>query len=239
LLLFCATQAGHAAHPLITDDTGTQDKGHYQIETNTDRAMHDGITTHVGAFSYTAGLLTNLDIFVNAPISFSAPARINDISLGAKWRLFEAGAASIALKPELLLPTGDQNKGLGNGLASVALTMIGSYDAAPWFLHGNLWLARNRFALQADREANRRSLWRVSAAAWYAISEQTKLVLDAGIDRNWDKQSEANPAYVLAGVIYSPITSVDIDAGVKFGLGCNSCNNKIGHQAGIGLTWRF
>ena len=44
-----------AAHPLITDDTGTQGTGHWQLEINTDqtRSRADGATSRAGQLKQT------------------------------------------------------------------------------------------------------------------------------------------------------------------------------------------
>jgi hypothetical protein len=131
-------QAGHAALPLVTDDTGTQDKGRHQVKINTDWVRQAGSSSHVGAATYTFDVLPNLDVFVSAPVTFSSPSGVNDISPGAKWRFFDHDDFSMALKPELLLPSGDPNKGLGTGRTGLAFTLIASYEAAPWSLHVNL-----------------------------------------------------------------------------------------------------
>ena len=106
-------------------------------------------------------------------------------------------------------------------------------------LQGNLALALNNYKLQADRDANRNALWRVSAAARYALTEQWQLLADLGVFRNIDISSNNHPAYFLTGVIYSPRKTLDLDAGLRFGLGCGECAAQIDRQFGIGLTWRF
>lgn len=230
----------YAAHPLVTDDTGTQDQGNSQLEANTDRIRaNDSSRTNSAALTYSYGVLKNLDLFINTPLTLSAPSGINDVSLGAKWRFYENGPASLALKPELLLPSGNADKGLGNGRASAALTLIGTYDAAPWAWHANLAINLNHYRLQADQDANRSVLWRASLAATHALNEQWKLVFDTGIARNRDSSSRLTPAYVLGGVIYSPAPSLDLDAGIRYGLGCRSCGAELDRQIGFGLTWRF
>jgi hypothetical protein len=230
----------YAAHPLVTEDTGTQDQGNSQLETNTDFSLaNDGSDTRSAALTYSYGALKNLDIFVNTPLTLSAPSGINDVSLGAKWRFYENGPASLAFKPELLMPSGNADKGLGNGRASASLSLVGSYDAAPWAWHANLAVNINHYRLPADQDANRSVLWRASLAVTHALSEQWKLVFDTGIARNRDSSSRLTPAYLLGGMIYSPAPSLDLDAGIRYGIGCRSCDGELDRQIGFGLTWRF
>lgn len=235
LALFMFFQSAFAAHPLVTDDTGTQDAGNQQLEANTDWFRKNSVSGHVADFTYTYGVLSNVDVFSDLPSTLSSPGGVNDASLGVKWRFYERGPVSFAIKPVLIMPSGNQNRGLGTGRSSAALTLIGSIDSAPWTFHGNLEVAVNRYALAQDRDENRAMLWRASTAVTYNIDEQWRMAADIGIARNADISSTINPAYMLVGVIYSPGKNVDLDAGLKWGL--NSA--EVDSQVGVGVTWRF
>jgi hypothetical protein len=65
--------------------------------------------------------------------------------------------------------------------------------------------------------------------------ESLKLVADIGAERNPDVASDTPPAFILSGLIYSLSESVDVDAGIKWGL--NSPELDISFLAG--LTFRF
>lgn len=229
----------YAAHPLITDDTGTQDAGNSQLEINTDRLRQRPYSSNVGNVTYTYGATANLDLFFNAPVTLSSPSGINDVALGAKWRFYERDGTSFALEPSILLPSGDEKKSLGTGKAGAAVTLIGNWERGPWTLHGNLAISVSPYKLPADRDANRNTLWRVSAAARYALTEQWQLVGDIGVLRDSDPNSNGHPAYFLTGAIYSPLPTLDLDAGLRFGIGCAACVAQVHRQFGVGLTWRF
>ncbi len=229
----------YATHPLVSDDPNTQGKAHHQIEANTDWTRQDETRTRVGAFTYSYGALDNLDVYVNIPLTFTPPSGINDVSIGAKWRFQENDTLSSALKPELLLPSGDETRGLGFGRASARLTAIVAYDAQPWRLLGNVGVSVNRYKRQADRDLNRSIVWQVSASAWYAFNEQWKLLSDIGVARALDKASQAYPGFVLAGLMYSPTPNLDFDAGMRLGLRCRACSALSDRQVGVGLAVRF
>jgi len=240
MCLICAlARTAHGAHPLVTDDTFTQDRGNSQIEINADNVKLKDRSVNIGALTYSYGARPDLDVIANFPATFSSPSGINDASLGVKWRFFESGAASLALKPELLMPTGDQNSGMGNGRPSLIMTAIGSYDAAPWLLHGNLGVTLNRYALQAERDTNRGTVLRISAAAWYVLNERWKLIADTGAAQSFLKTEHAYPGFFMTGVIYSPAKHIDLDIGMRFGIGCRQCQTSIDRQLGVGLTTRF
>lgn len=239
LLLASFASLSHAAHPLITDDPGTQGPGKHQLEINTDWTRHLGKSGHEGTLTYTYGTRADLDLFIDLPQSFLAQSGMRDVVIGTKWRWLENGPASLALKPSLSLPTGDANKGLGNGRASGTLLLIGAYEIEDWELLANLGVSVNRYQLATDRNSNHALIWRASAAVLYTVNEQWRLAADAGLVRNRDKTVSTSPAYFLAGVIYSPTQQLDLDAGMKWGLNCKTCSEQTARQFGVGLTLRF
>lgn len=236
-LLGAMLNHAYAAHPLVTDDSGVQGEGRHQIEVNTDWSRQAGQAGHVGAFTYTYGLTDKLDLFANLPLTFQAKdgTGAGDFSLGAKWRYFDRDGLSLALKPEFFVPSGDEEKGLGNGKSGVGLTAIASYEAGPWTLHGNAGLNYSRYRLDADEATKRKLVWRASTAAWYALDEQWKLVADTGLAQNADRANRRWPAYGLVGVIWSPNQSVDLDVGAKFGLN----KAEVTRQFGVGITLHY
>ncbi|WP_245200034.1 transporter [Herbaspirillum sp. LeCh32-8] len=227
----------YAAHPLVTDDAGVQGEGRHQIEVNTDWSRQAGQSGHVGAFTYTYGVTDKLDLFANLPLTFQAKdgAGVGDYSLGAKWRYYDEEGLALAFKPEFFVPSGDAEKGLGNGKSGLGLTAIGSYETGPWTLHGNAGLRYNRYQLGSDDQSKRKLVWRASAATWYALSEQWRLVADTGLAQNQDKANRTWPAYALLGVIWSPNKSVDLDVGAKFGVN----KAEVTRQFGVGVTLHY
>ncbi len=224
-----------AVHPLVTDDTGTQDQGNSQIELNTDHIRSAGVRSRVAAFTYTYGIRSNVDVFGNLPATLSGPSGMNDAALGIKWRFWKNEQTSLALKPELILATGDESKQLGNGRTSGALTLLASSEHAPWTFHGNIGVQVNNYRSAVLRDANQRLLWRVSAAAVYEVTPQVNLLADIGASRNIEKTIRTNPAFFLVGLIYAPTKKVDVDAGLKFGLKAAEADR----QFGVGITYRF
>jgi hypothetical protein len=236
LLMLGAMQQAMAAHPLVTDDTGTQGTGNSQLEINSDHAVErNGSGQTAGVVTYSYGLIPNLDLFVDQPMTVSAPRGINDTSLGLKWRFFENEGTSIGLKSSLSMANANDDKGFGSGRHNFSVALLVAHETGPWALYYNLGTATNRFKSQDMQDANRRMLWRTSAAATYALTPKVKLAGDIGIARNPEVDSSQNPAYALTGVIYSPHKDVDLDAGIKFGLN----NAEIKRQFGAGVTIRF
>lgn len=247
------TGMASASHPLITDDAGTQGKGKYQLEVNSeftyDKETEDGVTTKetggevATILSY--GLIDNVDIVLGVPYQWkkakedsevtSKEDGISDMSLELKWRFYEKDGLTFALKPGITLPTGDENKGLGNGRASYGLVFITTKDIEPWAFHFNIGYTHNEYKLQADKDANRKGIWHVSLASEVEVVKNLKAVANIGMERNPDKTSYLDPAFILGGLIYSISKNFDIDFGIKGGL--NKPETDYAILAGI--AWRF
>jgi len=239
-----------AAHPLITDDTGTQGKGKYQIEFIGEYG-HDskeGVTTNsilfptIPVLSY--GIADTVDLAIGIPYhcietrqdGLKASERgISDVSLQLKWRFYEKNGLSFTVKPGVTFPTGDENKGLGSGKASYSAYFIMTKEMTPWAFHFNVGYLRNEYKLLPDEDMNRKDLWHVSLASQVEVVKNVKIVVNIGTQRNSDKTSNNNPAFVLGGLIYSVKDNIDLDFGVKGGL--NKPETDITYLAGI--TWRL
>ncbi len=225
-----------AAHPLITDDTGTQGKGKFQLELNGelswDKETLAGVETRENAGELaavlSAGVVDDLDIVIGFPWQWSrvkedgaVAASGNgpgDMSLEVKWRFFKREGFSLALKPGLTIPTGNEDKGLGNGKASYGATLIATQEWERFFVHVNGAYTRNEFKLDVDKESNRSNIWHASIAGGAEVVKDLKVVANIGMETNGDRGSNTWPAFVIGGVIYSVSENLDVDLGVKGGL---------------------
>ncbi|OGA56126.1 MAG: hypothetical protein A3G81_14820 [Betaproteobacteria bacterium RIFCSPLOWO2_12_FULL_65_14] len=242
-IALCAAWAGtlHAAHPFLTDDTGTQGAGHWQLELllehqrNPQTADLADATVHqlrkVTSFSpvLTYGLRDALDIALG--LNYSRQRSIDDgtvthaaegtgdTTLELKWRLYERNGLSFGLKPGLVLPTGDETRGLGTGKLSWGINSILTQELERWTFLANLSYASARYKLPEDAEANHAHLWRASAGFAYALREDLQLVGEAGLRTNSAKDDPFMPGqkghFVMLGVIYSLSDDLDLDLGVR------------------------
>jgi hypothetical protein len=263
LLTILSASEVYGAHPLITDDTGTQGKGKFQMEVNSEfsyekerqyNADDDKWETKketggelATVLSY--GIIDSLDIVLGFPYQWKKtridgvvttdPTEqsdgISDLSLEVKWRFFDKDGLSLAFKPGITFPTGDENKGLGNGRTSYGLMFITTKEMKPLAFHLNLGYTRNEYKLQADKEANRKGIWHASLASEVEVVKDLKAVANIGMERNPDKTSNTHPAFILGGLIYSISENVAIDAGVKAGL--NKPETDMTFLAGIAFKF--
>ncbi|MDA8085183.1 MAG: transporter [Nitrospiraceae bacterium] len=241
ILILCSPS--FAAHPLITDDTGTQGRGNFQLEVNGGYGHNedDGTTTKESQVSTTLtyGISEPVDIAIGLPcqhIRTEGPGGgtsdygISDFSLEVKWRFWEKDGLSFALKPGITLPTGDEEKGLGAGDATCHLFFIGTKEIRPWAFDLNLGYIRNQNDIGEEKD-----IWHASLAATVEVARKLKLAGNIGAERNNVRNLNTPPAFILGGLIYSLWQNFDIDGGVKRGLTRPAEN----YTLLAGITWRL
>ena len=243
LVVLAMASASFGAIPLITDDTGTQGRGNFQLEIFGEYG-HDRegiITTKTSDLSATLtyGIIETVDIVLGIPYQawssddseFLAKwSGIADLSLEAKWRFYEKQGLSLALKPGFTIPTGDAEKGLGAGRPTYHLFFIATKQMKPWEFDMNVGYLYNE-----NTAGERKNIWSASLDAQVEVVRDLKVALDVGVATNPDSSSNTPPAYILGGLIWSIRENLDIGLGVKGGL--TKPETDISVRGGI--TFRF
>jgi len=214
--LFCMTGAidAQAARPLITEDTGTQGAGRYQLEVSAEereeRATRRDLEVYTGILSY--GIAETADVQAGVPLYRSGPDGVGDASLDLKWRFFERNALSFAFMPGITLPTGDERDGRGTGKTTWGSLIVLSYAPGAVAVHAHAGFRRNENKLN-----ERESLRQLAAAATYRIGD----VRFVG-----ELTRETNPVpgggtvrFSTIGAIWSMTRDVDLDIGWRQGNG--------------------
>jgi hypothetical protein len=245
LLVACPSWA---AHPLITDDTGTQGKVKFQLELNGqydwDKQDADDVSTKTTggqvAATLSYGIVENVDLVLSLPYQWRKTEEnesiaydekgIGDMVFETKWRFFEKEGFSLALKPGISIPTGNDEKGLGTGQLGGHLFLIGSKELGPCAFHANLGYIRNE-----NKADERKDIWHASLATTWEVIKDLKLIANIGIERNPDYSASNDPAFLIGGIIYSVTEKFDLDCGVKYGL--NSSETDISLMAGIAVRF--
>jgi hypothetical protein len=253
-LMLCSTPL-FATMPLVTEDTGTQGTGHGQIEIGVESASDND---DAGGVSYkktgssvsttlSYGLTDNIDLVAAMPWEWNTEKAdglkvadengVGDVALQIKWRFYNNADAgfSLALKPGLTLPTGNDNKGFGTGKVSGGATLVATHKAKLTSMHFNIGYNRNEYRLEAASDTSNKDIWRASMAAELNVTEKLRAVGDLGIETNPNKGSKTNPAYILGGLIYGVSDNTDLDLGIKGGL--NDAETGLALLAGA--TMRF
>jgi len=246
-LLLCVFLLGpttaSAALPLITDDTGTQGTGKYQLEASgtwlTDKKNEGGegvrdIHSLVAAV-FTAGVAETLDVMVTVPYVWTETKEsgtitknngFSDTLMEAKWRFYEKHKLSLAIKPGILIPTGDTDKGLGNDHVGYSAFLISTAEAEPWSFDANLG-----YLYLPNSAKDRTNIWLGSLASRYVLAERWKIVGEIGATRNTDSADSSYPVFAQLGLIYSPKDYLDLSAGYLFGINDAAVDQSV--RAGV------
>ena len=223
LTMFCSVPA-FAAAPLITDDTGTQGKGKYQVELDYSTGVEKINSGQELSTTFTRGIVDNVDLVVGVPYNWNPfteegrPIAIQkgfgDTQIEIKWRFFdtsEENGLSFALKPGVGIPT-------GNGTVSEGVLLIATKEWQHGAFHCNVGYTHTAYSLEEDSELLRQNLWHGSVAAEVKMMKNLRTVADIGIDTDTVKASNTNPVYIIGGLIYSVSENLDLDLGVEGGL---------------------
>ena len=243
VIILAFTADTFAVIPLITDDTGTQGKGSFQLELlgQYGQDSEESITAKNADLltTLTYGIIDSVDIILNVPYrawriedpgSMVKGDGVTDLAIEAKWRFHEQGGLSFALKPGFTIPTGDEQEGLGAGRMRYYLIFIATKKMKPWEFDMNLAYIRNE-----NTVGERKNIWFASFDTQIEVIENLKLALDAGVATNPDSSSNTPLAFILGGLIWSLRENFDIGLGVKGGL--TKPETDVAVRGGI--TWRF
>ena len=248
LPLLCATALSlpcsvFAAHPLNTEDTGTQGRGNFQLEVNFEHSHQDYNDSHsnstIKAATLSYGLNDDIDIMFTLPhtdaTSVEADEHVhnhgyNDRALDLKWRFYEEDGVSFALKPEITFPTGDHNQGLGEGKHTYALAIINTIELNPWQINWHVNYRRNH-----NLEGEREHLWHYSVSALRQFGDTLRLVVDVGSDTAPVKTDNHDTHYIVLGAIYSPSTRFDLDVGIRKEINGAAISHTF--MAGVAVRW--
>ncbi|HZI84109.1 MAG TPA: transporter [Casimicrobiaceae bacterium] len=172
-----APEKVHAGAPFQTDDPGVVARGGVELLVFSQQTLAaDGRSGVLPGVELHYGAAENVELDLVAPIAFHSPkgegARrgYGDTQLGLKYGLLEEREAlpEIGFAPKLLLPTGNADRGLGNGGTAVYLP---------------IWLQKNLGDLRTyggggywiNRGSGNRNYWFVGAEAQYRFSDRWML----------------------------------------------------------------
>ena len=230
LAAFLVATGAHGAHPLNTEDTGTQGKGRWQLELNGEMNRDQGVRGAQAAAVLSYGVVETVDLQAGLTWLDTGPQQGAGDSLAAvKWRFWEKDALSFAVRLGTTLPTGKDEKGLGTGRTTWNALLIGTYEGERWIFLAHLGHRRNR-----NNFGEREPLGEVSGAVLYKATESLKLLVDAVRISNPNPDSSTPQRFVIAGFIWQPRKDVDLDAGLRWG---NDPATDHAVMAGITLRW--
>ncbi|HEU5176006.1 MAG TPA: transporter [Burkholderiales bacterium] len=228
------TSGAYGAHPLNTEDTGTQGKGGWQLEVNGERNQ-DKVAGEAVKGAQAAALLSygageNVDLQFGVPWQDNGEARgAGDLIAAIKWKFWEQGPLSGGIRAAVTAPHGDEDQGLGNGKPTLAAQLIGQYEGERW-----MFLAHAGYRRNSNTVGNRESISEISGAVLCKVTGRLKLLVDANRTTNADPASDQKIRQIVLGAIYSPSKDLDLDIGVRRG---NDAAIDRAVMAGFTLRW--
>jgi hypothetical protein len=226
-----------ASHPLISEDTEVLEKGGFEFEVHGEHAHVDGSQgiERPGSllFKLGYGLTETVAVEVELPYLREIDDGVvkegrADLVVAAKWRFYEKNGFSMAVKPEIALPTGEEE--LRGDHVRWAATLSAAYDFGRIELLGNLAYAHN-----PNDSGERSSLRRQSIAARFAATSKLKLVADLVRQSTLDPESAPYARELVLGATYALTAAIDLGLGFKKWL--NDVADDQGVRAGIKLRW--
>jgi hypothetical protein len=228
-----------AGPPLATDDAGTVDVGKVELELNGsythDKERAFGVTTKCSRadaeLKVTTGLYKNLGVSLAIPYNINERVKENDqlvgradgfgdMTLEIKYAFAELAGISFAIKPAIIMPTGDYSAGLSEGRWQFDTTLIATKEFAEgaYALHANLGYGHHSYRDDEVRDATRSDLWSGSIAGEVEVAKGLFAVAELGLATTADKTTAELSACATAGARYEINDFLDVNAGVKLGL---------------------
>jgi hypothetical protein len=223
-----------ASHPLITDDTGTQGTGAVLVESNINYLKDNEFRSTVVPLAITAGISETMDAGVEIPYLLLRPSAVtgqperglSDVNFKFKHRFYamekkggEQGVYEYSLAYQIAYsqPTGDEEKGLGAGVARWSARLMGTTEWASTEMSANLGYDSSG---QALRRGNLFFDYAVSLSvtAKYEGPKPWEPVVELSVIRVKGADGYERLVSALAGIIYEPSEKYYIDAGVRVGL---------------------
>lgn len=226
ILLICLTlplsSSAYAARPLTTDDTGTVEKGTFQLETGFNFVRQDNHDKEFNpSVTLTYGLFERMDLGVGSGYLFVHPAEgkkkngFADTELKIKYRVMDEKGwlPSFALTfGKLKIPTGSETKGLGSGETDFGVNFIFTKTLSKRLvLHvnaGYMYIGKHG----VNNEFN------YSVAGQLIMSDKWALVGEIVGVNNFNGRKGDDPFSGLLGTYYLITDTIIWDGGVEIGM---------------------
>jgi hypothetical protein len=230
LSLFAAGVA-HADHPLITEDPGVLGAGRWQLELHGQRAEDGNAVRKHASATLARGLTDRLDLQLDLPWGERGhESGIEDVSLGAKWRFYERGGSSAVFKPELTLPTGREEAGLGAGRSGWKAGVAAAQEWRSFEL-----IAHARYTAHHNRVGEREALRHASLALLWSATHRLRLLLDYGRETSPDPGDREPARSLVYGALYALSDGADLGLGYEQGRSAPAEARVL--RAGVKLRW--
>jgi hypothetical protein len=216
--LVLLASSARAAHPMLTEDTGTQGAGRFELELGAEAARDGDVRAFQFAPQLSLGVLDNLDLILRPTWSSlrgvdaaggGHDQGIGDTTFDVKWRFADFEASSFAVRGGFDAPTGAVAKSLGAGKPSAHAQLIATLDAAPFTVDANANYTRNPLPDE------RRDLYGFALAMVWAASARLRLTAEGAAATNPLAGHSTWPAVARFGAIATIASWLDLDIGYQ------------------------
>jgi outer membrane putative beta-barrel porin/alpha-amylase len=205
-----------AGHPLLSEDTGTQGTGNYELELGYDWSQQDGDRSFLFQPQLSWGASTTTDLiiqpsFVTDKNDGERLTGLGDTNLDAKWRFLSTTPWSLGVRAGLELPTAKNGLGLPHRNVSPHAVLVATGDFTPLTIDLNAG-----YGIAPADPTHRANLYHLSTAGTYEIRQRLSFLVDTSFDSNPDYQQGGRYSAIgLIGVIYTIRPGLDIDTGFR------------------------
>jgi hypothetical protein len=222
LLLMFFSSAAFAARPLATDDAGTVDRGHLEVEAGFE-FVEDTDREYTASTVFTFCFFDGLDIGVELPYHYidvhsgddvDGPG---DIAFSSKWNFFQEQESLPALSFVLGVKTtsGDEDKGLGSPMRDHSGTLVASKAFGEAVFHINLGYTYAGIPETRKYE----DVFSYGMAMEYPlVEEKLNLVAEWVGETNFDGDFDDNPFSALIGITWAFSETAVLDFGAGAGI---------------------
>jgi hypothetical protein len=179
--------SGHCGAPFATDDPATVAAGHVELLLFYQSTLSAaGRTGSLPGFEAHFGALDGFELDIVAPLAFSAPSGggtqhgYGDTTLGAKYQLIRETdlLPLVSLVPKVTVPTGNSDRGLGNGGSQVLLATAAQKTYGSFLTYGNVgyWINngpgnRNYWFLGWEAQYQLSAAWIIGAEIFHTTGQ--------------------------------------------------------------------
>lgn len=240
LVLTSLVFAGTAEAGLLgTDSAAPVAAGHFEAELNgaytidKKRSGSDTAKCHAteSDLTVTAGLTDGTDISATLPYTLTSREKIggslarrdegfNDLTVAIKYRFFDSSGLQLAIKPGVILPTGNSSEGLSDGRSGVTAALLATKEVrgGKLVLHANAGYEHHDYRDAATREAARGNIFTFSLAGEATAAAGLILAVDLCLATAADKSMDTPALSALGGATYEISKMLETYAGIKAGL---------------------
>ncbi len=234
LVLLLWPGLAHAGRPLETEDPGTVEPGHVELEVSQDWVRFSTDDTWTSKAVVAFGVLPGLELRLEAPFPVIEPelgpseAGVGDVVFGAKYRLLEETPAFPAVLAGLALrlPTGDEERGLGAGDPGVGVVIAASKAI------GHVTFITN-VGYTFEIAGRTLDAWTLAGAVEYRVRPEWSLVAEA--IATLPNSRDPHLIVVRAGAVYAFSDFMRLDAAVGVGATRESPDVAVT----VGVTFSF